>query len=122
MKEAKKHVIKYNDRLNSLVDENTKLANSLREFLLGKILYIPKDSWQKMISERTVPRTTKSLGYNSPWSKKKPIEQIKPIVISKNPAITLLDLAKRAFWHVSAHEQRITEDVVARIDQSKVEQ
>jgi len=118
VKEAKKHVKKYNEKLKALVDENTKLTNSLRKFLLGKILYIPKVSWQKMISERAVTRPAKYS--SSPWSKK-PVEQIKPIIMSKNPTITLLDLAKRAFSHVPSHEQRKTEAVVAKIDQSKVE-
>jgi len=118
VKEAKKHVKKYNERLKALVGENTKLTNSLRKFLLGKILYIPKVSWQKMIAERAVTRPAK--WSSSSWSKT-PVQQIKPIVMSKNPTVTLLDLAKRAYSHIPGHEQRKTEAVVAKIDQSKVE-
>jgi len=122
VQEAKENVSKYNKRIRQVVEENKKFVASLRQFLLGKILYIPKFSWQKMIDKKPVPQTIKSFGYKArPWSKKQELEQINPIPLTKTPNITLLNLAKRAFRYVPTEEQRKTEAVVAMVDKSKVE-
>jgi len=119
---AKENVSKYNIRINQVVEENKKLVASLREFLLGKILCIPKFSWQSMIDQQTVAQTRKPFGYKPPtWSRKQELEQINPISLAKTPNVTLLNLAKRAFRYVPAEEQRKTDAVVAMVDKSKIE-